>query len=68
MYASSKSKKSLNFLGGIMGKAIKSIVDFKKRYLPKSYQKELLENSTPEEIGQLWAKDTMRKLRKLIWR
>jgi len=51
-----------------MGEAIKSIVDFKKRYLPKSYQKELLESSTPEEIGQLWAKDTMRKLRKLIWR
>jgi len=45
---------------------IKSIKDFEKKYFPKAHKKKLDEESSPEKIGILWAKETMDKLKKSL--
>ncbi len=45
---------------------IKTLRDFEKQYLPKSFSENERKHTNPKEIGSLWAKDTMDKLRKTL--
>ena len=45
-------------------KYIKSVKDFEEKYFPKAHKKKIDEETPPEKIGVLWARDTMNKLKK----
>jgi len=43
---------------------IKSIKEFEKKYFPNAHKKKIDDETPPEKIGVLWAKDTINKLKK----
>ncbi len=44
-------------------KYIKSIEEFEKTYFPEAYKKQVQKESSPQELGALWAKETINNLK-----
>ena len=42
----------------------KSMEEFKKKFLPKSYRKELIKSMNPEELGKFLADESLREIKK----
>lgn len=46
----------------------RTIEEFKKRFLPKSYREELMKSMSPEELGRFLADESLEKVKSSIKR
>jgi len=45
---------------------IRSLNEFKRRYLPKQYKAEQLAKMSPRELGEWMAKESLKKVAKIL--
>jgi len=45
---------------------IKTVEEFKRRYFPKSYEKEIEERMSPEEYGRKLGREAVQKVQRIL--